>query len=94
LKGINFQDFVTAYSLLGSEWQSNIDYETFRSQYLNIISISIDELKTEIKDDQVLVETVLTSIERTGEEQVKRTYRISYEVAYENDQAKIIVETK
>lgn len=61
---------------------------------MNIISISIDELKTEKKDDQVLVETVLTAIERTGEEQVKKTYRISYEVAYENDQAKIIVETK
>ncbi|MGM0873874.1 MAG: S1C family serine protease [Bacillota bacterium] len=94
IQSINFQDFVTAYSLLGSKWQSNIDYDTFRSQYLNIISISIDELKTEKKDDQVIVETVLTATERTGQEQVKRTYKISYEVAYENDQAKIIVETK
>jgi hypothetical protein len=66
LYSINFRDFVTAYSLLGSEWQSNIDYDTFRRLYLNIVSISIDERKTK-KQDQVVVETVLTAEERKGE---------------------------
>jgi hypothetical protein len=94
IESINFRDFVTAYSLLGSQWQSNMDYDTFRSQYLNIISISIDELKTENKENKVFVEAVLTSLERNGMEQVSKTYNVNYEVAYENDQAKIIIEKK
>lgn len=94
IESINFKDFVTAYSLLGSERQSNIDYITFRDQYLNIISISIEELKTEKNNNQVVIETVLKVLERTGAEQKTKTYRMSYEVAYENDQARIISEKK
>lgn len=92
IESINFRDFVTAYSLLGSEWQSNVDYETFRRKYLHIHSIKIIELSKEIHDNQVKVETVLSVEEHNGEETVTKTYNKTFVVAYENDQAKIISE--
>jgi serine protease Do len=90
IESINFRDYVTAYSLLGSESQSSIDYEEFRNQYLNNISLNIKELKTINQDNHVIVKTVLTAIEQAGGEQVTNTYKIDFIVAYENDQAKII----
>ncbi|QGQ46580.1 S1C family serine protease [Metabacillus sediminilitoris] len=90
IESINFRDFVTAYSLLGSESQSNIDYQTFRNQYLNTISLSVNELKTTNQENQVIVETEISAIERTGEKEKTKTYNMNFIVAYENDQAKII----
>ncbi|MBU7593185.1 S1C family serine protease [Metabacillus halosaccharovorans] len=92
IDSINYQDFVTAYSLLGSNWQTNIDYQSFRNDYLNIISIRVDELKTTKIEDRVLVETVLTVTEQTDQGHKSISKKMNYVVAYENDQAKIISE--
>ena len=94
IDSINFRDFVTAYSLLGSEWQSKVDYHSFRKQYLNIESIHLDELKTKESDSSVVVETVVTVVERNGAEKKTKTHKVNYDVAYENDQAKIKAENK
>ncbi|MGM7722030.1 S1C family serine protease [Metabacillus sp. Hm71] len=94
IESIHYRDFVTAYSLLGSKWQTNMDYDTFRRRYLNTISISIMDLKTEMKENHIIVKTTLTAKEQNGKEQVTKTYKMNYEVAYENDQAKIIAEKK
>ena len=92
IDSINYQDFVTAYSLLGSSWQTNTDYQSFRNEYLKIISIRVDELKTTKKEDKVLVETVLSLVEQTDQGQKSTSIKVNYVVAYENDQAKIISE--
>ncbi|WP_226666730.1 trypsin-like peptidase domain-containing protein [Metabacillus litoralis] len=92
IESINFRDFVTAYSLLGSEWQSNVDYETFRRQYLHINSIKINELTTNYKNDRVFVETVLSIEEHNVGENKTQTKNRTFVVAYENDQAKIMSE--
>jgi len=92
IDSINYQDFVTAYSLLGSDWQTNIDYQSFRNEYLNILSIRIDELKTTKNEDKVLVETVLSIVEETNHVQKNVSKKVNYVVAFENDQAKIISE--
>lgn len=94
IESITFNDFVTAYSLLGSEWQSNVDYQSFRKEYLNILSISIKELKTVKKEEQIIVETVLEIVKRTGSGQETTSTSVNYVIAYENDQAKIISEKK
>ncbi|KKI88684.1 hypothetical protein WQ54_29665 [Bacillus sp. SA1-12] len=94
IESIHYRDFVTAYSLLGSKWQTNMDYDTFRRRYLNTISISITDLKTEVRNNHILVKTALTAKERNGREQVTNNYKVNFEVAYENDQAKIITEKK
>ncbi|MBM7602109.1 S1-C subfamily serine protease [Metabacillus crassostreae] len=92
IESINFRDFVTAYSLLGSDWQSNVKYETFREKYLHINAIKIIELKKEIQEDKVIVETVLSIEEHNGNKNITKTYNKTFVVAYENDQAKIISE--
>lgn len=92
IDSINYKDFVTAYSLLGSDWQTNIDYQSFRNDYLNILSIRIDELKTTKNEDKVLVETVLSIVEETGSVHKNVSKKVNFVVAFENDQAKIISE--
>ncbi|WP_175639565.1 S1C family serine protease [Metabacillus schmidteae] len=90
IDSLNYKDFVTAYSLLGSNWQTNTDFQSFRNDYLNIISIKVEELKTTKNEDKILVETVLSIVEKTGNGQKNTSKKVNYVVAYENDQAKII----
>ncbi len=92
IESINFKDFVTAYSLLGSDWQSKVDYQSFRNEYLNILSISIEELKTIKNEDIVTVETVLSTVQQTDIGKKTTLKKVNYVIAYENDQAKIIAE--
>ncbi|APH04706.1 S1C family serine protease [Bacillus weihaiensis] len=90
IESINFKDFVTAYSLLGSDWQSEMDYDTFRKKYLDITNIRIEKLTTEDKGNEVEVQTSLSITTRENQEEVIKTEEISFLIAYENDQAKII----
>lgn len=90
IDSLHYKDFVTAYSLLGSGLQTNTDFQSFRNDYLNIISIKVEELKTTKIEEEILVETVLTIVEQTGDGQKNISSKVNYVVAYENDQAKII----
>ncbi|MFC0561031.1 S1C family serine protease [Halalkalibacter alkalisediminis] len=88
-ESINFQDFVTAYSLLGSSWQGNTSYESFREGYLHTESVLIDELTIIIEDD-VIVTATITAKERSNGSYTNSKYKVTYTVGYENDQMKIL----
>ncbi|MFC0274344.1 S1C family serine protease [Metabacillus herbersteinensis] len=93
-ESLTYRDYVTAYSMLGSDWQSKVSYEEFRNQYLNTLSLKIEELKINSQNGHVDVETVITAQERENEKKIQSTYRIHYEIAFENEQARIISEKK
>ncbi|OZB90127.1 S1C family serine protease [Paenibacillus sp. XY044] len=89
-QSLNNGDYVTAYSLLGSEWQSGISYEDFRAGYLNTGYITLGPLMLEEQDDGALVSVDITAEERRKTGTVYQGYRMSYSVGYENGELKIL----
>ncbi|MBN8233970.1 serine protease [Halobacillus kuroshimensis] len=87
---INQGDFVTAYSLISSSWQEKTSFEEFRSGYYNTLSVSVDNLVADPKDDQVVVTAFITAEETVdGEVKVKK-YKVVYPIQKENQSVKIM----
>lgn len=89
-ESINYRDYVTAFSLLGSASQAGTTYETFRGGYLNTTSVSVSNLITKKVGDKVKATLMLDAEESKDGTKVHSTYSLSYELGYENDQLKIL----
>ncbi|MCP1182244.1 S1C family serine protease [Paenibacillus sp. 1781tsa1] len=88
---LNLSDYVTAYALLGSEWQSGTSYAKFREGYLNTSYVTIGEVSSIDKgNDGMEVTAVITADERRDGEYVTTKYKVTYQVASENGQLKIL----
>lgn len=89
-ESLNDGDYVTAYALLGSDWQSGTSYDDFRAGYLNTGYITLGPLTREEQDDGALVGVDITAEERRESGTVYQGYRMSYTVGYENGELKIL----
>jgi serine protease Do len=87
---LNSRDYVTAYSLLGSSWQSKLDFSKFRDGYLNTKSVSLDDVKATVNGDNTTVMAVLSAVELNNGTESYAKYQLEYTVGNENDQLKIL----
>ncbi|WP_458413463.1 S1C family serine protease [Schinkia sp. CFF1] len=87
---INYQDFVTAYSLLGSSWQSKMSYHSFRDGYLKTNSVEIQDLQTSKNGENIKVTAIIKAEERKNGETVYSTYKTTYDAGYENNIIKLL----
>lgn len=84
-------DYVTAYSLLGSEWQSGTSYVDFRKGYLNTGNVDLTDVSSTMDEDgKSLISAVITAEERSEGDTVYQKYKLSYTVGYENNELKIL----
>lgn len=91
-ESISNYDYVTAYSLLGSEWQSSVSYDEFRAQYQTTLAVDIIDTRAMIVDDVVTVtaEVEVLQLAETGEF-IENIQKIMYEVGIENDRMKLLM---
>ena len=89
-ESINIQDYVTAYSLLGSEWQASLSFETFRDGYRQTNSVSLDQLAITESGEQVTVFGIITADENKEGAPRLAKYQIEYQVGFENGNLKIL----
>ena len=89
-ESLNYGDYVTAYSLLGSSWQANTSYEKFREGYLNTLSVSIDDLNTVKNGETTSAVTIISAKERSNGATKLSKYKVTYQIGYKNDQLKIL----
>ncbi|MFD1989079.1 S1C family serine protease [Paenibacillus nicotianae] len=89
-ESLSMQDYVTAYSLLGSRWQSNLSYADFRQGYIQTGEVSIDSIIASKDGDQVKVTVEITAEERKDTGTVYSSYKLNYVLGYENDILKIL----
>lgn len=89
-ESLSIQDYVTAYSLLGSRWQSNLSYADFRQGYINTGAVSMDSIIATKDGEQVKVTVEITAEERKDSGTVYSSYKLHYILAYENDILKIL----
>ncbi|MGD0032054.1 trypsin-like peptidase domain-containing protein [Paenibacillus illinoisensis] len=88
---LNESDYVTAYALLGSEWQSGTSYAKFREGYLNTSYVTISGISSSNNgNDEIEVTATITADERRDGEYVTSKYKVTYQLGYENGQLKIL----
>lgn len=84
---INSQDYVAAYTLLGSEWQSKTNYNSFRKGFLPTRNVEILNLSSSINSDNSI--TIIVNI-KAQETNISNNYKVTYTVDYENNVLKIL----
>ncbi|SMF91366.1 Trypsin-like serine proteases, typically periplasmic, contain C-terminal PDZ domain [Paenibacillus uliginis N3/975] len=88
---LSVEDYVTAYSLLGSQWQKGTTYKQFREGYLNTQQVTVDYIsaltgtggKTEVSG-------LITAEERKNDVVSYRQYEVTYKIGYENGVLKML----
>ncbi|MFE7062230.1 S1C family serine protease [Sutcliffiella sp. NPDC057660] len=93
-ESLNYRDYVTAYSLLGSSWQSETAYEDFREGYLDFLTIETEDLLTKKVGDKVEVVTIITVQQRSERGVTYKKYKVKFVLGLENDQMKILSEER
>nr|WP_317853492.1 trypsin-like peptidase domain-containing protein [Neobacillus sp. Marseille-Q6967] len=92
-ESVNSRDYVTAYSLLGSSWQSKTDFTSFRNGYLNTVSTTLDDVQTTTDGDKVTVIAIISAEDRKNGDIAFTKYKAKYTIGYENNIPKILTGT-
>jgi serine protease Do len=87
---INSKDYVTAYSLLGSDWQTKTSYDKFRSGYIDTLSVNVDSMTSSVNSDSINIVIIVTASERDGDATKLSKYKSSYIIEMENNVLKIL----
>ncbi|QSZ27778.1 hypothetical protein ACETAC_02460 [Aceticella autotrophica] len=89
---INLRDYVTAYSLLGSDSQSRTRYQDFRNGYLRTEYVNIQNIISNYKDNNHIEVTITIKAQELTDQDtiVTSLYMCTYDIGYENDQLKIL----
>jgi serine protease Do len=87
---INSKDYVTAYSLLGSDWQTKTSYDKFRSGYIDTLSVNVDSMTSSVNSDSINIVIIVTASEKDGDATKLSKYKSSYIIEMENNVLKIL----
>lgn len=85
--GINAQNYLEAYTLLGSELQSKLTYENFKKNYADIKITNIKNISSKIKEDESI--SVTTTIQNAYDK-VTQEVKMNFILDFENNTLKII----
>ncbi|MYL34789.1 trypsin-like serine protease [Pontibacillus yanchengensis] len=86
------RDYISAYGMLGSEWQAKQSYTQFRDMYVHTTDITISNVQVNINEHNQ-VKLTLTSdhvIRKEDQQKVTERYNSTYTIGYENDQLKLL----
>lgn len=84
-------DYVSAYSVLGSDWQTKTTYEKFREGYLNTESVTVTSSSVlSGTEKEAQISATIEAWENRDEGTVLSKYSLTYKVKLENDMVKII----
>jgi serine protease Do len=90
-ESLNGLDYVMAYSLLGSDWQTKTSYEQFREGYLNTLSVAVTSISLiSTTKESAEVSVILEAWENKDGNRVLSSYSSKYVVKPENGTLKII----
>ncbi len=84
-------DYINAYTLLGSSLQSEMDYPSFRSNYIHLRNIALlsNEIIGSTKETVEISATIEYQDEKSSNE--TKTIHFSFTIGYENDQLKLLL---
>lgn len=92
-EGIKIRDYLMAYTLLGSDMQSELSYADFRDLYTHIVELNYEEISSTIIEDnfsETLVDVMIESKSKDEGKTDTETFEFVFRVGLENDQLKIL----
>ncbi|MBU5354608.1 S1C family serine protease [Paenibacillus barcinonensis] len=88
---LSMSDYVSAYALLGSDWQSSTSYAKFREGYTYTSDVTLEKISSKrTAEDELEVSGIIAAEERKDGEYITSRYNVTYQVGYENGQMKIL----
>jgi serine protease Do len=88
---LNSGDYVTAYALLGSDWQSSLSYEKFREGYLHTLNVRVQDTTVRSgASSTAQVTAMIEAEENVGGENRLSLYKTTYTVGLENGVLKLL----
>ncbi|GGH68946.1 peptidase S1 [Paenibacillus silvae] len=88
---LSMSDYVSAYALLGSDWQSSTSYAKFREGYTYTSDVTLEKISSmRTAEDELEVSGIIAAEERKDGEYITSRYNVTYQVGYENGQMKIL----
>lgn len=91
-EGIKMRDYISAYTLLGSDVQASLSYVDFRDSYIHYTALSYEDSAESLIDDHHVEITVdVTTTSKTDDDKRKEDkHTYTFIVGVENDQVKIL----
>jgi serine protease Do len=95
-ENLKVRDYLTAYTMLGSQIQEQTTYQDFRNRYIHIINISTSNIQSELKENNRVLISMITDnhIRTNNQQELIEKYEVTFTIGYENDQLKIINQTE
>lgn len=88
-EGIKIRDYVNAYTLFGSDIQSELSYVDFREEYSHVVKLEYKDVEHEIIDNDQVKSKVNVSVESKppNKEKTKtKNLEYTFQIGLENDQ--------
>lgn len=95
-ESLSLRDYISTYTLLGSDLQLQRTYTEFRNEYIQIINLKYTDIsfdhETEHKKDEITasVDVQLEKHEANNEQTDVETVTFNFTVGFENEQLKIL----
>jgi len=90
-ESIHSGDYVTAYTLLGSEWQTGMTYESFREGYLHTTGVYVTDMSVaSASEESAVLDVTVEAWELEDGEPILSYYELQYTIKPENGTLKII----
>ncbi|MBE6063976.1 S1C family serine protease [Clostridium cochlearium] len=84
---INAENYLEAYTILGSDLQSKLTYENFKKNYEEIKTIEVKNIFSKVNKDKSIS---ITAIIKNSYDKVTKEIKINYILDFENNTLKII----
>lgn len=97
LDSILIRDYISAYTILGSDMQGKTSYSSFREQYIHVVNLSYGDFTTTITDNnqiEIAVKIEYKLKQPNADRISKDTTHYKFTIGYENDQLKILTISK
>lgn len=91
------RDYINAYALLGSDWQTEKNYKQFREDYIHVVQIDSRDMTSKYEEDRDLLKITVTvdmKIRKSDEQEISEKWKYTFYIGNENDQLKIIDSNK
>lgn len=94
-ESLSLRDYISAYTLLGSDLQQQTSYPEFRDQFISIVHLTYDDINIEQTNDSLndqIIAKVTTYIttHATDDDEQGETITFKFTVGLENEQLKIL----
>ncbi|WP_138415145.1 S1C family serine protease [Aquibacillus sediminis] len=90
---LSIRDYITAYTLLGSDWQTKTNYQSFREDYVHMMENEPSDMQTTYLEEEKRVQVTIQTdslMKESSQKTRRNVYEYTFYVGIENGQLKML----